>query len=238
VCSSDLYLGGDARSFEHWTHGAYSRIELYAVQPPGRDGAGAATSLNQLIDEITHEVEQLQGRPVALYGHSFGAWLAAAVAGNLIARGILQPAHLFVAAAPGPGTGHPLLTALDTFRQEHTPDDVPEAILFGQLRKLGMHSGGMHSDLAGAIRADLRLALHFDAGTVPKLALPVTAIWGRGDVSCPAEVVGTWANYCNGSFRNVAVDGGHLFLEESANSVIGVIESHLAASEVELAGHA
>src|ERR1700722_458046 len=91
------YGGGTASIFHDWRDDIDPRVQLVAVQLPGRGTRfqepllyRATAIVDALVAELTHWLD----RPYVLFGHSLGSLLAYEVACALRARGLPTPCEL------------------------------------------------------------------------------------------------------------------------------------------------
>ncbi|MEV4846006.1 thioesterase domain-containing protein [Micromonospora matsumotoense] len=220
------HAGAGASTFAGWARALGPQLAVYPVQLPGREGRVAEpafTDFGRLVDGVTTALTPwLTGR-YALYGHSMGAALAAALARRQVTRGH-PPVALLVAAYPDPRTGPPLSVA---------GLDDREVI------ELLIRVGGMsevlrrYPDWAGAavrlLRADLA-ALHSQGPTPDRpLPIPIRAYAGSADPLVRATQIAGWAGHTASSFRLRTLPGGHLFHRESGAALHADIVAELGA---------
>ena len=122
------YNGGGIASYRAFGTLLPTSVEVHAAQLPGqmdwRDEPAPAT-LVEWARGLAEAIAPLVDRPYALYGHSLGALVAFEVARALHARGLPEPAILFVGAIHAP----------------HLPDPFPVSDRltdFATLERLGM----------------------------------------------------------------------------------------------------
>ena len=73
------HAGGSATAYHDWVADLPDRIEVVAVQYPGRAdrlGEPAHTTMSPLADAVVDALEDLVERPYPLFGHSMGAVVA------------------------------------------------------------------------------------------------------------------------------------------------------------------
>ena len=97
--------------FARWAFEANPDIEVFGVQPPGREtrvGEPPVRSMDALVGQITNELLQHLGTRFAFFGHSMGSLVAFEVARELRRRGVLGPQKLLLSAFRAPGASSPM----------------------------------------------------------------------------------------------------------------------------------
>ena len=171
------YAGGSAQVFSQWQRQFPPEIDLCLVNLPGRGRriteplVKRLTFLVQSIaDALVRELQEFPG-PFALFGHSMGATISFEVARELRRRGVMEPAHLFVA-----GRRAPQLPDSDpvTFNLPHDP-------FIAELRKLNGTPSELLEDpellelYLPVIRADFELIQTYEYYEEEPLSCPITA---------------------------------------------------------------
>ncbi|MEW2477725.1 alpha/beta fold hydrolase [Micromonospora gifhornensis] len=202
------HAGAAASTFAGWAEALQPRVAVYPVQLPGRENRvreAPITDFGRLLDAVVDAVEPSLERPYALYGHSMGAALAAAVARRQVERG-RPPVALFVGGYPDPRCGPPLaVSAL-------SDDEVADLLVrIGGMSEVVRRYPAWVRTAVRLLRGDLA-ALHSQPPTVPDpVPVPVRAYVGDSDpLVGRADAVG-WAAYTSSSFRLRVLPGGHLF---------------------------
>ena len=100
------FAGGSAGTYHRWPRLAPSRIDVCAVEYPGRGircGEEPFLRLGPLVRNLADLLEPLLTEPFAFFGHSMGGLVAFELARTLRERGTRQPRHLFISATAAPG---------------------------------------------------------------------------------------------------------------------------------------
>jgi len=198
------HAGAGASAFGRWGAAAPRAMEIAAVQLPGREARMEEPAFRRFADaarEIGEAIEQADARPLALFGHSAGAKLAAHVALRL--QGTRRrPRHLFVSAGPVS------VTRKDWLHQLHG-----EAFIRAVGKEFGALPAEITSDpemwqlFEAPLRADLE-ALETDDLTAMRLDMPLTVIKGvRDHVVKPHELTG-WDN-CADQVVHAEIEADH-----------------------------
>lgn len=222
------HAGGAASFFREWGGSVAGDIEVWAVQYPGREnraGEGCIDEMDVLVEAILDGIDPLlDGRPIALFGHSMGASVAHELVRRLEVRqpGLVQ--RLFVSSRQGPRHQRALATTV------HLGDDDA---LTAELESLGGTTGAVLADpelralLLPAIRSDYRLIERYAPADGPPLQTPVVALTGAGDDSLDVAEVRAWSEATRGGFRLRVFAGGHFYLVAQRTAVLAAIAEEL-----------
>lgn len=223
------HAGGAASFFREWGAAVADDVEVWAVQYPGREnraGEACIDEMDVLVDAVLGGIDPLlDGRPIALFGHSMGASVAHELTRRLEVRqpGLVQ--RLFVSSRPGPRHQRVLATAV------HLRDDDG---LIAELGSLGGTTGAVLADpelralLLPAIRSDYRLIERYAPASSPRLETPVVALTGAGDDSLDVAEVRAWSEATKGRFRLRVFAGGHFYLVPERAAVLAAIAEELS----------
>jgi medium-chain acyl-[acyl-carrier-protein] hydrolase len=223
------YAGGGASAFRAWSDELPPEIELWAVQPPGRETRfkeAPVRSLQALVGALLEETRAVRARPFACFGHSLGALVAFELVRALRRCGEPLPVHLFVSACGAPqlgGSEPPLseLTTRDVADWLRRLDGTPEAVL---------GDGEMLSVLLPTLRADLGLRDDYVCAAEPALDVPITAFGGHDDPEVSAASLAGWRDQTRQRFAIRAFAGGHFFIRSAQSALLAAIAGELAAA--------
>lgn len=221
--------GGTAAYFRPWAELLPADVELVAVQYPGRHDRLAedcVTSMEAMADAVTAALEPVLDRPFALFGHSMGATVGYEVVLRLEAQQA-PPIRLF-ASGQGAPRAH---RAPDP--QLHLVDDAAMLAGVGAL-------GGMYETLLAdpdlaefilpSLRGDLRLMETYVPAPAQQVSVPVTACTGDADPGVSVAEAAEWERMTTAEFELRTYAGGHFFLMEQQEEVLGAILSGLSAT--------
>ncbi len=219
------YNGGGIASYRAFGTLLPTSVEVHAAQLPGqmdrRDEPAPAT-LVEWARGLAEAIAPLVDRPYALYGHSLGALVAFEVARALHARGLPEPAILFVGAIHAP----------------HLPDPFPVSDRltdFATLERLGMLDAltPLLADpqLVEELRPTIQSGIDRLKGYCPEerrsLGCPIVAMGGSRDEIVTRAHLEAWREYSHAGFEHLVFEGGHLFHQERTSEVVTAIASHL-----------
>ena len=221
------YAGGSAMAYRDWIQASDHRLEVAAVQLPGRGDRAAEPSYRRvgpLVVALREALLPHLDRPYALYGHSMGAYLALALARTL--HGARPPEALFVGACAAPAV----------YRNrppEVTGDDVA---LLAWLRRLGgtpedvLASPHLRDLILPPLRADLAVLQDYRSQVGDPVAFPIHGYAGNRDAVVPPSTMDGWAAETTAGYTRRVVPGGHLFLAGTGTAVLDLIRTRLGTA--------
>jgi surfactin synthase thioesterase subunit len=219
------HAGGTAGTFRDLARLLAPRIEVVAVQYPGRQdrfGEPCARSIDELAEGATAALASLRDRPIALFGHSMGAIVAFEVARLSKRDSRIDPARLFVSACGAP----------TTIRDDgvHTRDDNG---LLAEVRSLeGTGSDIIDDDeltslILPAIRADYRAIETYHYSPAGSLACAIDAFIGDAEADVTPAELAAWRAHTSGAFASRVFPGGHFYLLEQMPAVAEAVRRSL-----------
>jgi medium-chain acyl-[acyl-carrier-protein] hydrolase len=227
------HAGVGASAFRGWADSLPDSIELFCLQPPGREHRfreAPFQTMSELVADATRAVAEWIDRPYVLCGHSMGALVAHETACKLRELGYEEPAHLFVSASrapqvpwPHPSIHHlPDLEFLDQVNRRY--GSVPAQVQADpELRAL----------FVPALRGDFSIVETYLCPEMAPLTCPISAFRGEQDGTVASESVEAWRHRTQGRFRSRTVPGSHLFLqtsrEQMQHAIVQDLETTLQA---------
>ncbi|MFI5727009.1 thioesterase II family protein [Streptomyces cyaneofuscatus] len=226
------YAGGGASTFRGWAELLPAEVDVYAVQPPGREDRLFETPVDDLavvLREVVPEILEFSNEPFSLFGHSLGAVVCWEVARTLRDDHGVEPEHLFLSgcrALPTLHDGrrdlyalsdHELVTALR--EMNGTPEEILQNDEFMRL-------------LLPAVRADYAMLsrYRFVRGTAPECG--VTVFGGANDPAVSRGQLERWAADLPGGSQTLVLPGDHFFLHSSRVRLLAEIGSRLSSAEL------
>jgi medium-chain acyl-[acyl-carrier-protein] hydrolase len=184
--------------------------ELLILDLPGRGKRYAEAPISntpELVERVVNDVRPWLDVPVALFGHSLGAILAAEIGREAERRGAPL---VWVGVS---GRVAPILQA--QARCLSTLDDatlLSEVIALGGTPERLADIPELRAHFLRVVRADIAvLESYRPAPDRPALGAPVTAFAGASDVWAPPTTMRPWARETRSDFSLREFDGGHFY---------------------------
>lgn len=219
--------GNGASAYARWPLEFPASVEVWAVQPPGRETRlreAPIAHLSTIAHEVATQVRPLLDLPVAFFGHSMGAWVAFETARLLAADG-LEPRMLFVS-----GKSAPHLRDKREGIDGLTDDDFLDAMdqLYGGIPALFRSDPEFRELYLPPLRADVSTLLrHVHVESAP-LTCELHALGGLGDTSLTREELTAWRQHTTGTFGTHFFPGNHFFVQSARAEVIALVSGRLA----------
>jgi medium-chain acyl-[acyl-carrier-protein] hydrolase len=219
--------GGGASIFARWQAGMPAGVEVCPVQPPGRENRIAealVTRMPQMVAMLADVLSPYLDLPVALFGHSVGALTAFELARQWRRQGLRPPEWLFVAGHPAPDLPRrrPYVSHLERtefVKAMRNQFEVDQALLDAE---------ELMEMIFPALRADYELVETYDYQDEPPLAVPISAFGGSRDPEATAEELLAWKRQTTGPFRSQTLEGNHMFINSSRDSIVKEVGHDLA----------
>jgi surfactin synthase thioesterase subunit len=223
------HAGAAASTFRPWV-GRLAGVAVCPLQLPGRETRAddaPYVRMGPLVEELAQVVlEDAQGGPYALYGHSIGALIGFEMMHEIRRLGGPQPVQFLLSACSAPHLAEPDV--------RFTGTDLTDEQVFGLLRLLG---GTPESVLAHpfflrtvlpVVRADLTVKNTYDYRQRQPLDVPITTFAGTDDPRASVESIAAWREQTAGRFQAYTLDGGHFAALEQLNVTLGHLDRVLS----------
>jgi medium-chain acyl-[acyl-carrier-protein] hydrolase len=221
------YAGGTAGTFHTWPRRLPGKVELCAVQLPGRGmrlSEPPFTHISPLVTELARVIGPYLDKPAAFFGHSMGAIIAFELARHLRRESKREPVCLFLS-----GRRAAQLTA-----DEATSYDLPEPEFLERLRVLNGTPKEVfeHPELLQLmipmLRADFGICETYTYSPEPPLRCPITVFGGLKDETVGPEVLEPWAAQTTSSFSLHMLPGDHFFINSSQSLICHLLSQQLS----------
>lgn len=220
------HAGAGASVFSDWAGLLPERVELVAIQLPGREERqfeAPFDDLKPLVRVLVQVLRPYLGVRVALLGHCAGALLAFELARELRRRLGAEPSHLFVASHAAP----------------HLPSSgvrlsgLPDGEFRTQLGALGgtppavLENTELWNLMLPSLRADVALWEGYRYVEDEPLTCPITAFGGAADEGVNRGALEAWRPHTTGAFRLHVVQGGHFIVGDAAAELTRAVTEEL-----------
>jgi acyl transferase domain-containing protein/surfactin synthase thioesterase subunit len=241
------FAGGGSAVYRNWAQFIDPRIEVVAIEPPGRLGRiveAPVADMKEFVGQLVSEMGDLLDRPFAFFGHCLGALTMYETARRLINTTMYRPEHLFVSGARPPDriadqgafeqrVMHDLLKlaefriSLPAYAQ---PDDVfAELIRHFNIRATEqlLRDPELRRLMLPVIRAEFKMATNYQFVREPPWEIPITCFAAKGDpyVSRPHAL--GWGRFTNSRLQVHIRDGAHFAVVDDMAFIHDVINREL-----------
>lgn len=229
------YAGGNANVFRSWPALLDKRIELVAIQYPGRATRfkdGLIDSMEVMLEQLEHALrESLKEKPYAFFGHSMGAGIAYELSRRLHKKSLTQkinlPARLIVSGRRGPGA---------PIEADKKPiHKLPKDAFIERLKNLNGTPEELlqHEDLMNLmepiLRNDFKLVETWKSQEGEALPLPLSIYGGENDEHINLETLDAWKRESKLESRVVMFPGDHFYLHQHEQLLVNEINKDLMA---------
>ncbi|NXM70358.1 SAST synthase, partial [Serilophus lunatus] len=224
------WAGGGTTQLVQWGKLFSNSIEVFCVRFPGREtrlDEPFAKDMTSMVDEVTSVLlKELQEKPFAFFGHSFGSYLSFAVALHLKEKYGLEPVHLFVSGAHAPNS-----EAILPIKSIPISDANDEEVL-AYIQIIGgpgfefLSNEDVRKDQLLTFREDFRVLQTFSfekAETDIPLSCDITCFSGSDDKPYDLRA---WQEVTSGDTSFCELPGGHFYLLKPANGIF--LTKHIA----------
>jgi medium-chain acyl-[acyl-carrier-protein] hydrolase len=220
------YAGGGASTFRTWSNDLPSRIQVCAVQLPGRQSRliePPFIRLSLLVQTLAPVLRPYFNVPFAFFGHSMGALISFELARHLRRQNSPGPAHLFVSSrrAPHIASSEPPIYAL------------PESLFMAELHRLSgmskevLQNAELMQLVLPMLRADFALCETYVYSTEGPLDCPISAFGGLQDCEVSRDDLIAWRDQTRSSFTLRMFPGNHFFLDNARALLLQAVSQDL-----------
>ncbi|POX59636.1 thioesterase [Streptomyces sp. Ru62] len=218
------HAGGSASFYFPVSKALSPAVDVLAAQYPGRQDRLAETpaeSVQELAQGVFRALDEDDGTPLALFGHSMGALVGFELARLLESAG-RPPAVVFLSGRRGPSV-----------HRTETVHEGGDARLIEEVVKLDGTDAALFQDkellemILPALRADYRAVETYRRAPGPRLSCRFVVLTGDADPRVTPEEARRWDEETDGPFEMHVYPGGHFYLTARQQDVAARIEATL-----------
>jgi medium-chain acyl-[acyl-carrier-protein] hydrolase len=219
------YAGSGGSIFRPWRKWLSDRVELVAVQLPGREGRWDEPllhSMEMVTTPLTDALLPLLDKPFAFFGHSTGAAICFELTRELRRRGMSQPKLLIMSGQNAPEIKPEVirhcLSDPEFIEVIRNCNGTPDVVLMNPL---------LLELLLPRIRADGALYETYSYERQAPLDSRIVVFHGFEDNLVSSVGLAGWRTETRHSFDCHTFPGGHFYLHEVEEAVVSQINREL-----------
>ncbi|MDH0648718.1 alpha/beta fold hydrolase [Pseudomonas sp. GD03858] len=222
------YSGASAMVYSRWRRKLPAWLQVRPVELPGRGarlGEPLQTDMQALARQLAAEQRLAASTPYAVLGHSLGALLAFELTHELLALGCPPPVALFACGTAAP-------TRREDYERGNWREPKSDVELIDELRTLQgtpeevLANEELMSLTLPVLRADFLLCGRYAYRQRAPLRCPLHVLGGEDD-RANEEQLQAWRRETLGDFSLQMFPGGHFFIHEHEDQVLGVLGAAL-----------
>lgn len=221
------YAGGGAGIFREWYKELNPKIEVCAVQLPGRENRLSEPAFNRLqplINAISQAILPNLNQPFAFFGHSMGGLICFELARYLRLLYGLTPVHLFVSGASAPH----LTDTKPPIHNLPTSDFIQELRRFNGTPAAVLENSELIELMSPTLRADFAVLETYIYLKSASLSCPITAFGGLADSEVSQAEIAAWQEHTTDSFSWKMLQGNHFFIHVNRLKLLDLLSQYTA----------
>ena len=222
------YSGASAMVYSRWRRKLPAWLSVRPVELPGRGarlGEALHTDMQALARQLASEQRLAAHQPYAVLGHSLGALVAFELVHEMRALGCPPPVALFACGTAAP-------TRREGYDGQGWREPMSDPQLMDELRTLGgtpeevLGNEELMSLTLPVLRADFLLCGRYMYRQRPALHCPLHVLGGEDDRATQEQLL-AWRQESQGDFSLEIFPGGHFFIHEHEDRVLGMLSQAL-----------
>lgn len=216
------HSGGSASAYYPWIDHLSPKIEMIAIQLPGRENRFTEPLSNNLKDIVTKLSDGFsiyKDKPFFVFGHSLGALISFEFIQSIHQLYSLYPRHMIISATKAPHL--PLrmknMSKLDdkTIQEElRVYDGINEEIL---------NNYELFSLFLPIIKSDFSIYENYNFLESKLIPCDILAFSGDEDQTVTQEEILAWSAYTKGQFEHILFPGKHFFIKDNQKKILEII---------------
>ena len=222
------YAGGSASFFKKWANDIVEKVNIFALQLPGRENRfneKLILSMDDLIAKLYRAFPKKLNVPSIFFGHSLGGLISFELARMIDTNNNIKLTHLIVSACQAPQLSH-----LKKFLY-HLPDNefISEIKKYNGIPKEILQEPELlYEVILPILRSDFTISDTYRYKKRDKIKPKVTAICGKEDDTFDINNILKWSEETN-NFDYKYFTGDHFFINTEYNKVLQLINNILLA---------
>jgi len=215
------YAGGGASIYREWVKAFHDDIGVYPIQLPGRESRineVLMSNMEDLVREISKEIQPFLDKPFIFFGHSLGAKIAYELAKDLRKKCNLEPLHLIIS-----GSRAPQITECRPIHNLPKDEFIKELYRFSGTSEEVLKSKEIMKLFMPILRADFTLDESYIYSKDKPFKCRITAFGGTEDSEVSREEIEAWKLHTNNNFTIQMFKGGHFFLKPQKELLLQAI---------------
>ncbi|MFW6681520.1 MULTISPECIES: thioesterase II family protein [Acetobacteraceae] len=213
------YSGAGASVFLPWSRSFPERIEVCAIEYPGRGSRSVEPLLTSVDDVVNHGIDGLSSfldKPFSVLGYSLGAFVAFEWLHKLRKLGGPAPSNFFVCAcrAPQVQATRPLLHPVPG---REFIDAVQRR--YGGIPSVILNEPELLARLLPILRADLSAAELYSRPEKSPLSCAIHVFGGTRDQSTRRDDLAPWSSHTNAGFSLRMIEGDHFLISSKKKTL-------------------
>lgn len=221
------YAGGSSAIFSRWKSYIGPDVEIRAIELAGRGKRiheAHYNDFNEVINDVfSLIIDEIKGNDdYAFFGHSMGAKIAYELTQKILRKGLPRPGHIFFS-----GRGAPYVLGQDEKEYHKLPDEEfkEEVIKLGGTPKEFFEHPELLEVFLPLLKNDFKLAAReINGEKISPLPCDITVLLGKEE-ELTSEQIDSWKNYTIGNCTIHYFNGGHFFINEKVEEVVGKINN-------------
>lgn len=216
------HSGGGASAYYPWVDYLSSKIEMIAIQLPGREDRFVESlnnNLNDIITKLSKEFAIYKDKPFFVFGHSLGALISYEFINSVHQLYSLYPRHMIISATKAPHL--PLrrkeLSKLDNKSLKE------ELRIYDGVDKRILNNDELLDLFLPIIRSDFGIYENYNFLKSMPVPCDILALSGDEDQTVTQEEILAWSVYTTGQFEHMSFPGKHFFIKEQQNKILEII---------------
>ena len=203
-------------------------MSVNAIELPGREarfGEKPYTNLGELLDVLADVVAQAvpAERDFMFFGHSMGATIAFELVRRMHAKALPLPRKLMLSGRKAPQTPERF-----SFMHDLSENDFIDGLrAYGGTPEAVLQNEELMELFVPLLRADFTLFETWPYKPAPPLGIPMTLFGGSEDPRALRPELQAWRIHTSADFRLRVLPGGHFFLRDNEELMLGALAEEL-----------